>query len=144
MISDVTLCLAASAAYYDTPTILKQDIHVVLSKIDDVTVVAFRGTEPTDFSDWLRDFDAVPIDTKELGICHRGFLTGASLVLPELIERLQGCKFVITGHSLGGALAIIAGALLTFKNLIPQHLTTFGAPNVSMGDKVTKALASVP
>jgi triacylglycerol lipase len=144
MIDDIALCLAASAAYIDSPTILKDDIHVVFSQVGDVTIVAFRGTEPTDISDWIRDFDAIPIDTKELGICHRGFYTGASLVLPELIDRLQGCKFVITGHSLGGALAILAGALLAFNNLIPLQLTTLGAPNISVGDRVKKFLNNTP
>ena len=141
---DVTLCLAASAAYYVTPTFSAAcDINIVLTTVDNTIIVAFRGTEPTSLDDWLRDFDALPIDTLKIGICHEGFLTGAEAVLDFLLAQLRGKQFVVTGHSLGGALAIAATALLVVNGVIPLKLTTFGAPNVGIADTLEKILAPV-
>lgn len=38
--------------------------------------IAIPGTR-REIGEWLRDLDAVPRWTRELGVCHRGFIDGA-------------------------------------------------------------------
>jgi Lipase (class 3) len=140
------LC-AASAAAYTVPAslVVAGDVHVVLSEIGGVSVVAFRGTEPRDAADWLRDFDAVPMLAGPLGVCHRGFLTGAQAALAPLLLQLPHDKPVaVTGHSLGGAMAICLTALLVVHGVPPVVCTTFGAPAVSVGESLPRLIAGVP
>lgn len=59
-------------------------------------VVAFRGTD--DVRDWLHNLD--PIHREQSGKAHTAF---ASVVAEY---RSSGAKFVATGHSLGGGLAL--------------------------------------
>ena len=134
---DLILCSAAQSAYSTPATFIAGgDVHAVVTDHDGLTVVAFRGTVPTSWDDWFRDFAAWPYRIAEhphLGLCHEGFLRGAVDILPQLTSVLSAAKpFVLTGHSLGGALAIAAAALLVDGGLSPAHLTTFGAPRVGM------------
>ena len=144
--SDVQLCAAAAAAYVTPATFAVSDIHAVVTAIDGMTVVAFRGTVPTSWRDWFRDVDAVPtpvMDHPRLGLCHRGFMGGAEAILPMLLPILTG-PFCLTGHSLGGALAVSAAALLADLGRAPLVLTTFGAPRVGIGGRLAEVLAGVP
>lgn len=134
-VTDIALCAASAAAYVTPATIAVGDVHAVLTQADNLTIVAFRGTVPTSWSDWFRDFAAWParvVDHPALGCCHDGFIMGADALLPALRKVLSG-PFVLTGHSLGGALAIAMGALLTDCGVPPLRITTFGAPRVGMG-----------
>ena len=142
-ISDTALCSAAALAYSQAPTIAVGDVHAIITTIDGISIVAFRGTVPTSWADWFRDFAAWPDRLKNhpaLGYCHDGFVTGADAVLPLLNAALSG-PYVLTGHSLGGALAIAAGALLADCGKPPLRLTTFGAPRV--GFSLTRLLAPI-
>ncbi len=134
---DLVLCGAAQSAYSAPATFIAGgDVHALVTEHDDMTIVAFRGTVPTSWDDWFRDFAAWPYRIAEhprLGMCHEGFLRGAVDILPQLTGVLSAAKpFAITGHSLGGALAIAAAALLVDSGLTPARLTTFGAPRVGM------------
>lgn len=145
MISNVALCTASAAAYIAPATFIAAgDVHVVLSEIDGALVIAFRGTEPDCLEDWLRDFDAIPMDGGPLGTCHRGFLSGAQAALPELLARLPADKpLALTGHSLGGALAIAMTGLLVARGIVPLVCATFGAPCVGT-DTLSRLIASIP
>ena len=127
-------------------TFAVSDIHAVVTSIDNMSIVAFRGTVPTSWRDWFRDVDAVPtpvMDHPRLGCCHRGFMSGAEAILPLLLPELTG-PVAFTGHSLGGALAVSAAALLTDLGRPPAVLTTFGAPRVGIGGRLAEVLAGVP
>ena len=146
VISDTQLCAAAAAAYVSPATFAVSDIHAVVTAVGGLTVVAFRGTVPTSWRDWFRDVDAVPtpvMDHPRLGLCHRGFMGGAEAILPMLLPILNG-PFALTGHSLGGALAVSAAALLADLGRPPVVLTTFGAPRVGIGGRLAEVLAGVP
>ncbi|KAI5319321.1 hypothetical protein L3X38_039029 [Prunus dulcis] len=94
----------------------------------DTIVVAFRGTEPFDADAWCSDFDISWYQLEGVGRIHGGFMKALA-------------RYIITGHSLGGALAILFPAVLTFHNgkdsdLLLKRLEgvyTFGQPRV--GDK---------
>ena len=144
--TDAQLCAAAAAAYAMPATFAVSDIHAVVAAIDGLTVVAFRGTVPTSWRDWFRDIDAVPtpvMDHPRLGLCHRGFMSGAEAILPMLLPALTG-PYAMVGHSLGGALAVSAAALLADLGRPPVVLTTFGAPRVGIGGRLAEVLAGAP
>ena len=145
VISDAALCAAAAVAYASAATVAVGDVHAVLSRVDGLTVVAFRGTVPSSWADWFRDIDAVPTPVRDhprLGLCHRGFADGAEAILPLLLPLISG-PVALTGHSLGGALAIAAAALLADLGRPPSVLTTFGAPRVGIGGRLAELLAAV-
>lgn len=145
MLSASQLCAAAAAAYSAPATfVCAGDVHVVVSEIDGITIIAFRGTEPDCLADWLRDFDAIEADGGPLGECHEGFLTGAGAAMPFLLPIIAGKQFAIVGHSLGGALAICATGLLVARGISPLLCTTFGAPAVSADGVLGRLIAHVP
>ena len=94
-------------------------------------VIAFRGTdEPLDA---LRDLRIIPLWTRELGWCPAGFLKAAKRLMPKclsiMMERdLEPQDVVLTGHSLGGAVALLVGALMVRDEVRVREIVTFGAP----------------
>lgn len=121
--SDWDLCRLAAATYTDTPTWRAGDVAAF--RWGDI--LAFRGTEPENVADWLRDFDCVPRWDTKLGFCHRGFLDGAR-ALWSLINLNSMHRMTIVGHSMGGALAILTAAKLVSMGMHVDAVVTFGAP----------------
>ena len=145
---DFALCGMARDAYAEAPTLVAAgDVHAVVRDIAGMPVVAFRGTVPLSWADWLRDFASWPHTDRghpALGRCHDGFLTGALSVFPGLQKLLPvAMPYAITGHSLGGALAIVTGALMQSIGNPPLRLTTFGAPRVGIGDTLHTLLGPI-
>lgn len=131
--NDPTICQLAAAAYLAAPTWASDDVHAVRTDFDGLlTVIAFRGTVPSLLRDWLRDLNIIPTWRKRIGWCHRGFMQGAELVFPALLAGTAGRQVILTGHSLGGALAVATAALLTRAGRPPAALVTFGAPRVGL------------
>jgi endonuclease G len=98
---------------------------------DRQAILAFRGTQMTNLGDWLTDLNVLPI-TRDYGVVHRGFLTAFQVVqtvLEDHLRRLDGIPLVVTGHSLGGALATIAAAEWRGRHSI-RGVYTFGQPAV--------------
>jgi hypothetical protein len=119
---------------------------------DDHIVVAFRGTEAPNkiegLKDWLlTDADNLLIQPQgDLGTdfaaagvgarWHEGFMKALASIWDPLIEAVQAERkkndrpIWITGHSLGGALALLA-AWRCKRIFVPVHqIYTFGAPMV--------------
>ena len=96
-------------------------------------VVAFRGTEST--GDWLANLNVLGT-SQPYGIVHRGFHTGFTVVksrIEQELRRLPDRKVVLTGHSLGGALATIAAA--EWQGVFPiDAIYTYGQPAVGRGN----------
>ena len=99
-----------------------------------VAYLAFRGTEPKDFRDIKTDVKARLIKVKvgdETLEFHSGFYGAYQLIEDDLKKALAALKYdqlFITGHSLGGALAMTATRLLPFE--IKGACYTYGAPPI--------------
>jgi predicted lipase len=72
---------------------------------------------------------------------HTGFLTAYESIRKPVLqylyvarEKCKNCKIVVTGHSLGGALAVLAALDFTLKGIKVSSVFTFGCPRV--GDPV--------
>ena len=105
---------------------------LILSKIDPdspFAVLAFRGT--TGFETWLSNLNTFQVPWMGDGLVHSGFKKEFYKLWSEVEDLLSElrCPVFYTGHSLGGALAVMAASLMP-----PRAVYTFGAPKA--GDAV--------
>ncbi|GLU04258.1 hypothetical protein SLE2022_214170 [Rubroshorea leprosula] len=139
---------------------------VVQDKLIDpnLIVLAFRGTDPFNAGAWRADVDISWYELKNVGKVHGGFMKALGLQrdqgwpkeiqpskdgklfayytlrgkLKEILKKNKIARFIVTGHSLGGALAILLMAVLALheeKWLLDrlEGVYTFGQPRV--GDR---------
>jgi len=107
-----------------------------------LAVLALRGTNSSDPTDIMDDFDSIPKPWSGDGKVSAGFLRALMDLwdtegLEEALRHLEGFGLLMTGHSLGAAMATLAAALIP-----PQALYTFGSPRVGNRDFVC-SLANV-
>ncbi|MCY3698379.1 MAG: lipase family protein [Gemmatimonadetes bacterium] len=100
-----------------------------------MAVICFRGT--TRIRDWMTNLDIAPQSIENprtgapIGNMHKGFHNAYRSVHGQIGERLKGLEdlpLYITGHSLGGALAVVATWYQSSQRLAACY--TFGAPRV--------------
>jgi len=119
---------------------------------DDHIVVAFRGTESPATLDGLKDIlltDAMNLlvvpegrlghDLAAAGVgarFHKGFADASAAIWPSLSVAIEAevkrrdRPLWLTGHSLGGALALYAAWLLKRRFVAVHEVSTFGAPMI--------------
>ena len=146
---------------YDSPT----DTLALLQKTDGAIVLAFRGSKSIE--NWVTDFDAFRANASGIGWAHAGFYHAAQSILQPVLTHIKTLDaaslaplpLVITGHSLGGSLALIAAWLINIA--LPGRIHSIyaleaakvggagfkAAFNTALGDKtfcVTNAADLVP
>lgn len=134
--TDAELAAIAVESYSAPPDITGfgpfKGTHAIVREREGITIVAFRGTD--DPSDWVVDLMAIPqLSYYKLSLfhpvfIHRGFLLSAVSVLSGVLKAVQDRKYILTGHSLGGAIALITGYHLKHAGHPPEEIVTFGAP----------------
>jgi len=116
--------------------------------LDGVLYVTICGTKTSD--DIMEDLQAklVPLAIPGLedDYAHDGFVDIMHKVLPQVITRLGSIKkIIITGHSLGGAVAtLLAYVLAKNRPELDVQVHTFGSPRVCSRALATKYNAAVP
>lgn len=100
-------------------------------------VVAFRGS--ADLKNWIADLSTSSVVYPGCANCHvhYGFNKAYNGVGPDVRSAVQGLRalyrsapLVITGHSLGGAMAILAALDLHDLSYPIKEVYTFGQPRV--------------
>ncbi|AET95074.1 putative lipase (plasmid) [Burkholderia sp. YI23] len=98
---------------------------------DGMAIVAFRGTQPDEVSDLATDLHANRLPWKPgMGKVHAGFAKAASSLETAVRAWLaeEGAarqRLVLTGHSLGAAIATLLATVFQ-----PTELITLGSPRV--------------
>ncbi len=105
------------------------DTQCFVATSADAVLVSFRGSY--NVGDWLSNLN-MSITTRPYGAVHRGFLAGFQVVqepLEALLGKYPARPVILTGHSRGGALALIAASEWKDKYKIAA-IHTFGQPAV--------------
>jgi triacylglycerol lipase len=148
-------CAEASCLAYETPmaiedrlkragfeqvTMLSSELgtggFVASSQEQGVTVVSFRGTQPTSYRDIRTDLEVRMVGGDDDGHgpkVHMGFsrsLASVASLLREATRDWSKALFV-TGHSLGGALAMLYAD--SCESHPPKSVYTFGQPRCGNG-----------
>lgn len=147
-LANARACVKASADAYRQETICDTatDTHCLMGEAPDCFIIAFRGT--ASIRNWITDgqFERTTLVSGEDGTCskvHKGFEAALNSILEKLISALGGCAvfkvqnckpLFITGHSLGGALAILAALELARNGFQIAQVYTFGQPRVGNSD----------
>lgn len=100
-----------------------------IDRVGDYTVLAYKGS--AELTDWLINATAMPRPYAGAWV-HWGFACAHRSIWPEVrneLVRLGNRPLIVTGHSLGGALAELT-MLMLGDYPAPVHLVTFGKPNV--------------
>lgn len=127
---------------YDAPN----DVYFVLRG----SVLAFRGTE--DLEDWMVDAQAIKREyvvtvksfSAPAGKVHAGFLRRWEMIRSAVRAILREPQpITITGHSLGGAMAVLCATELDALGW-PANLVTFGCPRVGDADFVRLVDRNLP
>lgn len=111
----------------------------LLVEHDHYFALAFRGTDPSTPCDWLDDGN-IRLEQTQFGRFHAGFYSATMRIWPEMLKELEGrqeslrkanCKpkgVFLTGHSLGGAMSMVAACHLIHMGKPFTGVYTFGQP----------------
>jgi hypothetical protein len=127
-----TLCKPFyNEVYIQTIPSTNNKYFLATSSVTKTQLISIAGTD--NIENVLLDADQTQEFFPELKISlHRGFAKAARLVYTDVKPHLiAGYSLQITGHSLGGAEALILGMMLKVAGTPAVSITTFGQPKVT-------------
>jgi len=146
------LAHASDVAYLRTPVVAAQErlgLRTVafLNKVTRTrgflgvcgthAVLAFRGSDPVTLPNWVTDAVVKLVEHEEYdGRVHHGFSSALRRTwdkVAALVDEAQDKPLFLTGHSMGGALAVLTACRLAKRGRPPTAIYTFGSPRV--GDR---------
>jgi len=98
----------------------RDDVRIGDVEINGVRFIVVRGT--ANLLNVLRDIWVRPAFTVNGYSAHKGFVSGFYKVFPDIPKQIDTEKTIVTGHSFGGAVALLLGEFLGCK------VVTFGCP----------------
>ncbi|MGC3969253.1 MAG: lipase family protein [Pirellulales bacterium] len=105
-----------------------------LGVCDTHAVLSFRGTDPITLPNWLTVAVVRLVTCGEYsGRVHRGFSYAMRRTwhkVEAVLNAVRGKPLFVTGHSMGGALAVLAACRLAQSGRPPTAVYTFGALRV--------------
>lgn len=108
-----------------------------LGVCDTHAVLAFRGTDPVTLPNWVTDFVVKLVSHSEYdGRVHHGFSSALKRSwgqIETILDAVEDKPLFLTGHSMGGALAVLTACRLAKVGRSPTAIYTYGAPRV--GDR---------
>lgn len=147
------MALISQIAYFDEKSAKKQFKNLGYTKVQFLDIdgaqayvvsnknemtIAFRGTEPTQFSDIIADLNAFPDRGQVGGWVHNGFQEEVNKLWDDIVKivksKPKNKSLYITGHSLGGAMAIISASRIQD---VVSSVYTYGAPRVGTKEFVS-------
>ena len=145
--SDLRWYADLAAKVYKSPEKIdaayKKDFKIYINEINEIRYivltddstkshyVAVRGT--CNSHNAMQDINFFKDKSKRLGIyLHTGFHRTSEMIADDLLSRLnKNYKVCVTGHSLGGADAVIVSWYLDYANFNVKECITFGQPKVT-------------
>lgn len=123
----------SEAGFEQVQTFNREGTQAFLAKreSDKMAILAFRGTEKEDPRDIIADLYATFYKDANGVKTHKGFLNAFNVVkenISQELEKVKDYSLYVTGHSLGGAVALIATRAFNSDNLAACY--TFGSPKV--------------
>ncbi|CAK7347532.1 unnamed protein product [Dovyalis caffra] len=159
---NASLSLMAAKLSYENKAFIEAVVKNHWNVDPSLIVVAFRGTNPFEAYDWSTDVDLSWYELQGIGKIHRGFMKALGQqkngwpkeiehgsdhlyayyeirrMLRDVLQKNEKAKFILTGHSLGAALAILFVGVLALHQeawLLErlEGVYTFGQPRVGDG-----------
>lgn len=138
-------CARLSARVYKEWDHVTAGIEVLYS--EDKKIIAFAGTNMKQPQDIMRDLRIFPLWSPKLGLCPAGFLKASRRLGYVVLDHIADNDLesvTLTGHSLGGACALITAALIqreTGDGEKIDQIVTFGAPRVGKLRALTRPVS---
>jgi hypothetical protein len=133
---EMTGAWAVAQGFTTTRFFNRGNIQGFWCSAEDTALLVFRGTSNP--GQWLRDAKFLA-GSHPWGTVHVGFRDGLAAVEPDLLAfdpvASQAKNFWICGHSLGGALAVLASARSMIRKITTTpSIYTYGQPRVGFCD----------
>lgn len=111
--------------------ITQSQVRYFLAEINGVQTIVIRGT--ANEANVMLDLDVNLKPDAHLQIkLHQGFSSGAKAIFDEITPYLKADQPIhLTGHSLGGAIAVVLGMYLEKNDFNVSQIITFGQPKVT-------------